>query len=54
LTRQYFSISSDCYWTAAWNNYIGTPSNEMFANIVAKRLQPMYQTITNMAEFYLG
>ena len=46
--------TGDYYWTTAWDNYIGAPTNTSFANIVRTRLQTLYQAITNMAEFHLS
>jgi uncharacterized protein (DUF1800 family) len=46
--------TSDYYWTTAWNNYVGAPTNTTFANTARTRLQTLYQAITNMAEFHLS
>jgi uncharacterized protein (DUF1800 family) len=46
--------TSDYYWTTAWNNYIGAPTNTTYVNTVTTRLQTLYQAITNMAEFHLS
>ncbi len=46
--------ASDYYWTTAWNNYIGTPTNTTYSNTVLTRLKTVYQAITNMAEFHLS
>jgi uncharacterized protein (DUF1800 family) len=45
---------TDSYWTTAWTNYIGTPTNTTYATTVRTRLQTLYQAITNMAEFHLS
>lgn len=45
--------TTDSYWTTAWTNYIGAPTNTTFANTVKTRLQSFYSTVVNMAEFYL-
>ena len=42
------------YWTTAWTNYVGAPTNTTFANTARTRLQTLYQAITNMAEFQLS
>ncbi len=46
--------TSDYYWTTAWSNYVGAPTNTTFANTARTRLQTLYQAITNMAEFHLS
>jgi uncharacterized protein (DUF1800 family) len=46
--------TSDSYWTVAWANYVGAPTNTTFVNTVKGRLQTLYQAITNMAEFQLS
>jgi hypothetical protein len=45
--------TTDYYWTAAWTNYIGAPTNTTYINTVTSRLKTFYQNIVNMAEFYL-
>jgi uncharacterized protein (DUF1800 family) len=46
--------TSDYYWTTAWSNYVGAPTNTTYVNTVKGRLQTLYQAITNMAEFHLS
>jgi uncharacterized protein (DUF1800 family) len=46
--------TTDYYWTSAWNNYVGAPTNTTYANTARTRLQTLYQAITNMAEFHLS
>jgi hypothetical protein len=46
--------TSDYYWTTAWTNYVGAPTNTTFANTARTRLQTLYQAMTNMAEFQLS
>jgi uncharacterized protein (DUF1800 family) len=46
--------TQDYYWTTAWTNYTGAPTNTTFANTARTRLQTLYQAITNMAEFHLS
>jgi hypothetical protein len=41
------------YWTSAWNNYIGTPSNTSYSSIVKTRLKSLLLTITQLAEYQL-
>jgi uncharacterized protein (DUF1800 family) len=45
--------TTDAYWTTAWNNYVGSPTNTTYVNTVTSRLKTLYQTITNMAEYHL-
>jgi hypothetical protein len=45
--------TTDSYWTTAWNNYVGAPTNTTYVNTVTSRLKSFYQNIANMAEFYL-
>lgn len=44
---------TNSYWTTAWNNYIGTPSNTSYANIVKTRLNSLLTTFLQLAEFQL-
>ena len=44
---------SDYYWTDAWLNYTGNPTNEMAHNIVHTRLQIFFQRIFQLSEFHL-
>ena len=46
--------TEDKYWTTAWTNYVGAPTNTTYANTARTRLQTLYQAITNMAEFHLS
>lgn len=41
------------YWTAAWNNYIGNPTNTTYINTVKTRLKSLLITITQLAEYQL-
>ncbi len=41
------------YWTSAWNNYIGNPTNTTYANTVKTRLKSLLVTITQLAEYQL-
>lgn len=44
---------TNSYWTTAWNNYTGTPSNTSYANIVKTRLNSLLTTFLQLAEFQL-
>jgi uncharacterized protein (DUF1800 family) len=41
------------YWTSAWNNYMGNPTNTTYANTVKTRLKSLLVTITQLAEYQL-
>jgi Protein of unknown function (DUF1800) len=45
--------SSDYYWTGAWIDYIGAPTNVGFRDIVKNRLKNMLLTIVEYAEYQL-
>jgi uncharacterized protein (DUF1800 family) len=45
--------TSDHYWSDAWFNYIGTPTNTTYKNTVQTRLRTFYQAIVTMAEALL-
>lgn len=44
---------TDAYWTTAWNNYTGAPTNASFKSIVTDRLKNLLYTIVQLAEFQL-
>lgn len=46
--------SSNFYWTNAWNDYIGSPSNTTYEGIVRGRLQAMLTEMLRMAEHHLS
>lgn len=46
--------TSNSYWTTAWNNYVGTPTNTTFVNTVTSRLKSFYKAVLTMAEAYLS
>jgi hypothetical protein len=45
--------TDNIYWTSAWNNYIGNPTNNTFTNTVKTRLKSLLLTITQLAEYQL-
>lgn len=45
--------TTDSYWTTAWDNYAGAPTNTSYRNIVFTRLKTFYQAVTSMAEYHL-
>jgi uncharacterized protein (DUF1800 family) len=42
------------YWTNAWNDYIGAPTNTAFISIVKTRLQDMIQSLIMREEYHLS
>lgn len=44
---------TNSYWTTAWTNYIGTPSNTSYASIVRNRLNSLFTTFLQLAEYQL-
>jgi len=45
--------TQNSYWTSAWNNYIGNPTNTTYTNTVKTRLKNLLLTITQLAEYQL-
>jgi uncharacterized protein (DUF1800 family) len=45
--------TDNIYWTTAWNNYIGNPTNTTFTSTVKTRLKSLLLTITQLAEYQL-
>lgn len=46
--------TTNYYWTDAWNNYIGAPSNTAYLTIVQTRLTSMYKYLMNLSEYQLS
>ncbi|MCX6290803.1 MAG: DUF1800 domain-containing protein [Bacteroidetes bacterium] len=46
--------ASNSYWTNAWNDYLGSPTNMTYYNIVLTRLQAMYKYIMDLSEYQLS
>ena len=44
---------TDSYWTTAWNNYLGAPTNTTYKNLVTDRIKNLLYTIIQLAEFQL-
>jgi uncharacterized protein (DUF1800 family) len=44
---------TDAYWTTAWDNYFGAPTNTSYKNIVTDRLKNLLYTIVQLAEYQL-
>ncbi len=45
--------SADYYWTAAWNEYLSDPEDEVKKNIIISRLSFFYRYIMQRSEFQL-
>jgi len=45
--------TNNSYWTTAWLNYTGNPSNASFTSIVKSRLKSLLVAITQLAEYQL-
>jgi len=48
-----YQQTTDSYWTTAWNNYTGSPTNTGFKSIVSSRLLNLLYTLVQLAEFQL-
>ncbi|MBP6334556.1 MAG: DUF1800 domain-containing protein [Bacteroidia bacterium] len=46
--------TSPSYWTTAWDDYIGDPTNTSYYNIVRSRLQTFYKYILDLSEYQLS
>ncbi len=46
--------TSNYYWTNAWDDYIGDPTNTTYYNIVKSRLQSFYRYIMDLSEYQLS
>ena len=44
---------TDGYWTTAWTNYVGAPTNASYKSLVADRLRNLLYTIVQLAEYQL-
>jgi len=44
---------TDAYWTTAWDNYFGAPTNASYKSIVTDRLKNLLYTIVQLAEYQL-
>ncbi|MFN0082462.1 MAG: DUF1800 family protein [Ferruginibacter sp.] len=44
---------TDSYWTTAWANYMGTPTNASYKSLVTERLKNLLYTIVQLAEYQL-
>ncbi len=42
------------YWTTAWTDYTGSPTNTSYLNIVKTRLQSFYKYIMDLSEYQLS
>jgi uncharacterized protein (DUF1800 family) len=44
---------TDGYWTVAWINYVGAPTNASYKSLVTDRLKNLLYTIVQLAEYQL-
>ncbi|MEQ1553772.1 MAG: DUF1800 family protein [Ferruginibacter sp.] len=44
---------NDANWTTAWNNYVSSPFNTTYINVVTPKLRALLQTILTFAEYQL-
>ncbi len=44
---------TNSYWTTAWNNYTGAPTNTSYTSIVTTRLNSLLTTLLQLAEYQL-
>jgi hypothetical protein len=45
--------TNDSYWTTAWNNYTGAPTNASYISVVTTRLKSLLTSIVQLAEYQL-
>ena len=45
--------STDSYWTEAWVDYQGEPTNETYRSVVENRLRNAFRALTHLGEFQL-
>jgi uncharacterized protein (DUF1800 family) len=45
--------TTDAYWTTAWTNYAGAPTNTAYINVVTPRLRNLLTTLVQLAEYQL-
>ncbi|MBL0063684.1 MAG: DUF1800 domain-containing protein [Bacteroidetes bacterium] len=46
--------ATNAYWTNAWDDYIGDPTNTGYYNIVKSRLQQFYTYLMDLSEYQLS
>jgi uncharacterized protein (DUF1800 family) len=47
-------LTSDYYWTDAWNSYIANPTDAVAKGTVFNRLQTLYKYLMNLPEYHLS
>ena len=45
--------TTNSYWTTAWSNYVGSPTNTSYKTIVTSRIKSLLVSIVQLAEFQL-
>ena len=51
-TLLYLQVT-DSYWTTAWINYIGAPTNTAYKTLVTERIKNLLYTLVQLAEYQL-
>ncbi|MBK6988811.1 MAG: hypothetical protein IPH33_11615 [Bacteroidetes bacterium] len=46
--------TANYYWTNAWDDYMGDPTNTSYLMIVQSRLQSFYRYIMDLSEYQLS
>ena len=47
-------LTTDYYWTDAWNAYVANPTDNVARGTVFSRLQTMYKYLMNLPEYHLS
>jgi len=47
-------LTTDSYWTTAWNAYLSNPSDDIAKGTVFSRLQTFYKYLINLPEYHLS
>jgi hypothetical protein len=47
-------LTTDYYWTSAWNAYVANPTDPIAKGTVFTRLQTLYKYLMNLPEYHLS
>lgn len=47
-------LTTDYYWTSAWNAYVANPADDIAKGTVLSRLQTFYKYLMNLPEYHLS
>jgi hypothetical protein len=47
-------LTTDYYWTGAWNAYVANPTDDVARGTVFNRLQTFYKYLMNLPEYHLS